>query len=862
MRCKINWHNYIATTLNESHELYDNLSFENEPTLPFIIKACKHIQSRLNEKHQNSIFIIPEAGLSSCILSVINAISCILSGKNKGVITNLEDFEPDTKIRALGCTILFKGVEIGKDGATRVRLTFKDKGSARLYKIPYNLPVFQKSEGKLTSADNWDKHYNKWKSEVSNVEDATPSLLSELKDKKSFLDGSVVYICNIQKTRSILAEAKIEGQDLRDILVIKYLMKDGDTKALKGVVSGIPSLLLVSNINQVTDLIQSGSNILGVIIDYSQKSDSFIERLKTILRHDIPISIFMTPSNSIDNTSSLSNLGFKIWKWDKYATVSQMHKGIGPIEESIANVWKGSVKFISCPAPEITRAFEIANKYKTLIDNEEFSDQICNIYSDYVGLLYDLMRAINPINDATFDLIKERLAKSSTILKNSKISDEMISDMDKIAKTIISVADRMSTTKGQYIESAILQNKNFDILLILPSRTPRQDVISYYRIFCLAKNIHPRMHILQPRELNKVIEQNSNYIVIVPAWLDKKTMKDIILSYHFSDIRILITEYEAKWASSSVRFWNRELNDCCNKEIIDTYISTDEILVDGNCFSGKDIFDIIPSFETTTSEKTLEEPDSSSDLSDIEQYFRSLRYRKYRSHSSGNTAEAITNALPVEYTDAKISFYIPDHELIVCVEYNETIQVIKKTASNLNPGDAVAMRKDNNDLIKTVADIALKEQNEENARELASYFQDILLKKVSNIASFHRKLNEAGYNISYAAVLSWINKDEFIGVQEKEALYAVAEVLNSDYLKTNAEKIFNAAELVKNAHRQAGRALSKFLNDYLQKQNLERIPTTLSTAEYGEIEFHIVDNIGNLLTIERSRLNHIQEKEV
>ena len=218
--------------------------------------------------------------------------------------------------------------------------------------------------------------------------------------------------------------------------------------------------------------------------------------------------------------------------------------------------------------------------------------------------------------------------------------------------------------------------------------------------------------------------------------------------------------------------------------------------------------------------------------------------------------------MPVEYTDNKISFYIPDHELIVCVEYNETIQVIKKTANNLNPGDAVAIRKDNNDLIKAVADIALKEQNEENARELASYFQDILLKKVSNIASFHRKLNEAGYNISYAAVLTWINKDEFIGVQEKEALYAVAKVLNSDYLKTNAEKIFNAAELVKNAHRQAGRALSKFLNDYLQNQKLERIPTTLSTAEYGEIEFHIVDNIGNPLTIERSRLNHIQEKEV
>lgn len=862
MRCKISWHNYIVNTLNESHELYDNLSFENEPSLPLIIKACKHIQSKIIEKHQNTLFVIPEAGLSSCILAVINAISCILSGKNKGVITNLENFEPNTKIRALGCTVLFKGVEIGKDGEKRVRLSYKNKDSDRLYKSPYNLPVFQKSEGKLTSAENWDKHYKKWNVEESSNENDTNSLLTELKNKKSFLDGSVIYICNIQKTKSILAGANIGDQDLRDILVIKYLMKDGDTKVLKGVVSGIPPLLLASNINQVLDLIQSGANILRVIIDYSQKSDSFIERLKTILRHDIPITIFMTPSDAIDNTLALSNLGFKIWKWDKYATVDLMYKGQYPIEKSIGNVWKGSVKFIPCSAPEITKAFEIANKYKVLADNDELPDQICSIYSDYVGLLYDLMRAINPANDSTFNLIKKKLTDSSNILKTSKISDEMITDMDQIAQIIISVADSMSTAKGQYIENTILQNKNSNLLLIMPARIHRQDVIDYYRSFCLTKNIYPKIHILQPKELNKLIEQDSNFIVIVPAWLDKKTMKDIILSYHFSDIRILITEYEAKWASSSIRFWNRELNDCCNKEIIDTYISTDEILVDGSCFSGKDILDKIPLFETTTSEIISNEPNNSSDISDIEQYFRSLRYRKYRSHSSSNTVEAITEALPVEYTDNKISFYIPDHELIVCMEYNETIQIIKKTASNLNPGDAVAMRKDNNDLIKTVADIVLKEQNEENARELASYFQDILLKKVSNIASFYRKLNEAGYNISYAAVLSWINKDEFIGVQEKEALYAVAEVLNSDYLKTNAEKIFNAAELVKNAHRQAGRALSKFLNDYLQKQKLERIPTTLSTAEYGEIEFHIVDNIGNLLTIERSRLNHIQEKEV
>lgn len=863
MKCKISWQNYIASTLNESHEIYDHLSFENEPTLPFVIKACKHIQSRISEKHQNAVFVIPEAGLSSCILAVINAISCILSGKNKGVVTSLEDFEPNTKVRALNCTILFRGIEIGKDGTKRARFTFKDKGSAYIYKSPYNLPVFQKSEGKLTSANNWHKHYAKWKTEsFSDNNDDSNSLLSELKSKKSFLEGSVVYVCNAQNTKNILTSAKIEGQDLRDILVIKHLMKDGETKALKGVVSGIPPLLLVSNISQVIDQIQSGANILGVIIDYSQKTDSFIERLKTILRHDIPISIFMTPSDSIDNTSNLSNLGFKIWKWDKYATVSQMYEGKGPIEKSITNVWKGSVKFIPCPDTEITRAFEIANKYKTLVDSEEFPDQICSIYSDYIGLLYDLMRAINPVNDATFNSIEEKLTRSSNILRNSKISDEMISDMDKIAQTIISIADMMSTAKGQYIENTILQNKNSDILLLMPARTPRQDVIAYYRTFCLSKNIKPRMHILQPRELNKIIEQNSNHIVIVPAWLDKKTMKDIILSYHFSDIRILITEYEAKWASSSIRFWNRELNDCCNKEIIDTYITTDEIFVDGSCFSGKDILDKILPFETNAQENTSEELDASSDISDIEQYFRSLRYRKYRSHSLDNTLETITEALPVEYTDNRISFYIPDHELIVCVENNESIQVIKKAAKDLQSGDAVAMRKDNNDLIKTVADIWLKEQNEEGARELASYFQVLLLRNVLNIASFHRKLKEAGYDISYAAVLSWINKDEFIGVQKKEALYAVAEVLHSDFLKTNAEKIFNAAELVKNAHRQAGKALSKLLNDYLQKQKLERIPTTLSTEEYGEIEFHIVDNIGPLITIERSRLNQIQEKEV
>ena len=296
MKCKISWQNYIASILNKSHEIYDNLSFEKEEKLPSIIKASAYIQSKLKEHNKNAIFVVPECELSSCLFSVVNAISYILSGKNKGDITTIDDFEPNTKVRALGCTILFKGVE-ERDGIKRVRFAFKDEGSGFLA-LPDALPVFQKSEGKLSSFNNWEKHYAKWK--ASSNESIEPSLLVRIKDKKSFLEGSVVYVGNLQNSRNILSNAYIKGQDLRDILVIKYLMKDGGAKALKGVVSGIPPLLLVSNTNQVADLIQSGANILGVIIDYSQKSDSFIERLKTILRNDIPISIISKKKCIID----------------------------------------------------------------------------------------------------------------------------------------------------------------------------------------------------------------------------------------------------------------------------------------------------------------------------------------------------------------------------------------------------------------------------------------------------------------------------------------------------------------------------------------------------------------------------------
>ena len=89
MKCKISWQNYIASILNKTHEIYDNLSFEKEEKLPSIIKASAYIQSKLKEHNQNTIFVIPECELSSCLFSVVNAISYILSGKNKGGALNV-----------------------------------------------------------------------------------------------------------------------------------------------------------------------------------------------------------------------------------------------------------------------------------------------------------------------------------------------------------------------------------------------------------------------------------------------------------------------------------------------------------------------------------------------------------------------------------------------------------------------------------------------------------------------------------------------------------------------------------------------------------------------------------------------------
>lgn len=860
MKCKISWQNYIASILNKSHEIYDNLSFEKEEKLPSIIKASAYIQSKLKEHNKNAIFVVPECELSSCLFSVVNAISYILSGKNKGDITTIDDFEPNTKVRALGCTILFKGVE-ERDGIKRVRFAFKDEGSGFLA-LPDALPVFQKSEGKLSSFNNWEKHYAKWK--ASSNESIEPSLLARIKDKKSFLEGSVVYVGNLQNSRNILSNAYIKGQDLRDILIIKYLTKDGESKALKGVVSGVPSLLLVSNIDQIVDLINSNTKILGVVIDYSQNSASFIERLKHILRQDIPVTIFMNPADSIDNTSSLyESLGFKIWKWDKFGIIDKMYADTGYIEHAVANECNNSIQFIPCSAPEITEAFAIANKYKNLVDNEELPDQICSIYSDYVGFLYDLMRAISPINDAAYNSIKEQLECDSTVLKNSKISDEMISDMEKIAHIILAFAEKMAMAKSSYIGNTILQNKHNDLFVIVPPRANRQDITGYYKEFSLLRNIHPKVYLVSSKEFEKISQHSGDFTVVVSSWFDKKTMRELLFSYKFSDIRILLTEYEAKWAIAAIRFWNKELNDTCNKEIIDNYISNDTIEVDGGCFSGKDIFDQLPEFSIEKEEEIHPEDITDSDLSVIEQYFRNLKYRKYRANSSGNSSETIVDALPIEYVDNNISFFIPDHELIVCeTNDDDIIRVVKKSAQDLSVGDAVALRKDDNDLIRAVADIALKEQNAESARESAAYFQNFLMRKVGNVASFHRKLIDSGYGISYAAVLSWVNNDDFIGVQDKAALYAVANILNSDFLKENADRIFDAAETVKNAHRSAGKALSKLLNDYLQKQKLERIPLTMTTQEFGEIEFHVVDNIGEPIKIERSRLNHIRIKDV
>ena len=227
---------------------------------------------------------------------------------------------------------------------------------------------------------------------------------------------------------------------------------------------------------------------------------------------------------------------------------------------------------------------------------------------------------------------------------------------------------------------------------------------------------------------------------------------------------------------------------------------------------------------------------------------RENKYRQYVARGGQKAANETTEAIPVNYVGGYLAFYRTGHKVISATNIimNDADKIDSVLPEQLKMGDFVVVRETSKDLIREMADVILNRSGKTEMREMAGKWKEALEIETLFYSDdkIYQHLQDAGCSKGQQAVHGWIHDDDVIAPQSKQDLEYIAVATGSSVLKELLDQVYDAAQIVRSAHVQAGRVLS------MQLRN--RIVEALK--EYGDIDpFNIwepiemqVDGIGTV----------------
>ena len=227
--------------------------------------------------------------------------------------------------------------------------------------------------------------------------------------------------------------------------------------------------------------------------------------------------------------------------------------------------------------------------------------------------------------------------------------------------------------------------------------------------------------------------------------------------------------------------------------------------------------------------------DAFDELLDIENLIQLNAYRQYG--VSSNNQDQVVDAYPVNFAGGYLAFYRTGHKIISVTDIilgGNSVSL--KTPDALKPGDFVAIRESQRDIIREIADKILKNSGMAQAREVATRWRDALNVETmfSTVEEIYLKLQKHGCTRGYPTVKNWIEDENQFSLSSKEDLICIANALNDAMLLETIDEVFSAGNDVKRAHVKAGQYLSMQLRD--------KVAARLN--EYGGIDvFNIWDPI-------------------
>lgn len=818
----MDWNEYIEHLLSRESS-FDGISLSlrdvSKPVgVPPIIKASVLMLDRMLEcQGKFNILVFPERIQSIFIFTLVKLLYNISEGRIERAY-DPEKFQPGEKLRFGKAVVEFiRMEEHNAKKCMRIRLADLD------YIAPTELlPLFQKTNAKRIS--KYAAFSAEEKEARKKLSGSTPEkqYIKLLTDYRTHMDSSIVNMTSIINTKEQISGCELFGRSVKDLLLIGQADYEGNVKNVgTGQLGGTPAIVLASDLYAITEMAHKGHPIQSIIIDGSNASIllSQLDALDELMRLNVPITCVTDIVNSFDLQPFLDRK-FNLWRWDETSITDQLYNAVPlSLDQKTMHCAKREVEHLVSNGNEISTAIRKLSFHKG--EAHTLSAQMSKLFDHLCSLAFTALREIVPFDNLQISQARNVLEECKAILFSEKnyIASKTYEDYSVVIDCLKAVfTEDYVLPKHDALAQRLRTEKYKSICIIVPERAEKKHVQAYWQMWCRRNRLTTQVFVLHPAEYYPA-QCTQFSATIVVGWLKRAIMRKILYSFNTQSYTVLMYDYEKGWKNYSTAKWNAVLDNSQNRHVIERYFTTDTVQISTTQFCPK------PAVPEVTPKKD--------EYEEIEFVLRENKYRQYIAHGGQKAAAETIEAIPVNFVGGYLAFYRTSHRLlsatnIIVNDADKLREDDKKLPGALKLGDFVVVRESDRDLIKEMADIILERSGKRDVRALSNKWREALEIETLFYTSeeIYKKLQAAGCTKGYATVRSWILDDDVIAPYYKEDLEHIAKITGSTVLQDLLDQVYDAAQVVRNAHIQAGRALS------IQLRN--RIVESLN--EYGDID--------------------------
>lgn len=860
----IEWNEYVKKILIKPDGIDGiNLSFDRGKTtvsIPPIVKTSILILDKMIENQgDKQIIVFPERQQTALIFALMRVIHNIFVGKIEKEY-NPESFVPGEKLKLGDAIVEYLGIEEwqGKK-CLMLHMANLDKYGAPIS----TLPMFQKTNTRrpLSKHEKFSAEKKRILS-VRKFPETDKVQANTLLEYKTHMASSVYYISSVASVKEQMLSLRICSDKASNLLLIGQVNYEGKiTNMGTGQLSGVPAIVLASDLYVVNSSLEQGNPVQSVIVDISNINIILkqLDALDKLLGRKIPVIFVTDTANSFD-FEELVNRGFNIWRWNGDSLTSELYDVADTIaDKRIGHCARQKLQYIKVDGNEISESAKILAKHRKTA--QEQSAPIMKMYDKLSNISFGVLRETVPLGEFESNLAVRTLDMCQSILDAEKIylSEEMFSDYTCVIQNYRKVYTRGYTLyKHNVLCDILYNNSNKKITIVIPEKTNKRRVEDYWKLWINRQMLYIDLIVCSPTEYYSSASNHSDITIIV-GWLRRAIMRKVIFSYNTESYIVLLYDCEERWKRYDTAKWSRSLGYSNNKEIIQRSLSKEQLKI--SVFSYEE--------EKKTDIEDMVEED---ELEEINLILRENKYKQFISGDSRKNGETV-EAIPINFVGGFFAFYQRGHKLVsasqIIMNSVDRIEIV--VPEDLSVGDFVVVRESERDIVKDMADILLKNSNMGNLRELASKWREVIKIELlfTTEEDFCHKMALAGCKKEAATIKNWIDNEDMIAPREKEDLQCIADVTGSEVLKELLDDIFDAANTVRNAHIQAGRILSNQLKlkivDVLKNYgDIDAFnfwePIEIDVEDIGIVKILKVIDKGNVVRVDLSDTNRLIEE--